>query len=59
MKVNILWKAVDVLYLFGIRLLARFQIEQHQISIYWLMLAVKTELTTLFRVPCSEVMLLD
>jgi hypothetical protein len=54
MQVNTRWKAVDVLYLFGIWLPARFQIEQHKISIYWLLLAVKTELMSLFGVPCSE-----
>jgi hypothetical protein len=40
-------KSEDVIYLFGIRLLVRFQIEQHQISVYWLLLAVKSEFTSL------------
>jgi len=32
---------------------------QHQISIYWLLLVVKSELTSLSDFSCSEVMLLD
>jgi predicted RNase H-like nuclease (RuvC/YqgF family) len=58
-QVKTRWKAEDVFYLFGIRLTYRFQIKQHQISIYWLLLAVKSELALLFGVPCSDVILLE
>jgi hypothetical protein len=33
-QVNTHWKAEDVLYLFGIRLLAKFQIKQYEIVIF-------------------------
>jgi hypothetical protein len=46
-QINTRWKAGGVLYHFGIRLSAKFQIQQHQISIYWLLLIVKTESTSL------------
>jgi hypothetical protein len=46
-QVNTRWKPGGVLYLFGIWLSTEFQIEQHQISIYWLLLTVKIESTSL------------
>jgi hypothetical protein len=58
-QVNTCWKAVDVLYLFGTWLSIRFQKEQHHISIFWLLHAVKTELMLLLDFFCSEVILLD
>jgi hypothetical protein len=44
-QVNTRWKAVGVLYLFGIWLSAKFQIEQHQIWCYWMLLTVRADLT--------------
>jgi hypothetical protein len=58
-QVNTRWKSSGVLYLFYIQHLVEFQIEQHQISIYWLLLAVKAEWASLSYFSCLEVMLLD
>jgi hypothetical protein len=55
-EVNISWKAEEVSYLFGIWILVRFQMEQHHISIFWLLLAVNTELTPLSDFSHSEVL---
>jgi hypothetical protein len=46
-QVNTRWKSEDVLYLFGIRLSTKFQINQYQIVMFWLLLAVKTESASL------------
>jgi hypothetical protein len=46
-QVNTRRKSEDVLYLFGIRLSAKFQIKQYQIVIFWLLLAVKTKSASL------------